>query len=115
MSEYVYILFDKPNGETSIGVTSNLLLFMYELKNKISSAVIKEKKNNKLAYYEKYGDLNAAIVRKTELEELSKEDLKKLIKEDNPNWQDLYSKIMEIWNDSAKLHEKNQINKRRNI
>ena len=60
-------------------------------------------------YYEKYGDITEAIVREKELQELSKADLVSLIQSDNEYWQDLHDAILEIWNDSAKLHEENQI------
>ena len=103
MSGYVYVLFDKPDNNLSIGVTSNLLLLMFETKNN------RETEINKLAYYEKYGDITEAIVREKELQELSKADLVSLIQSDNEHWQDLHDAILKIWNDSAKLHEENQI------
>lgn len=111
MSGYVYVLFDEPDNNLNIGVTSNLLLFMHEVKNS------RETEINKLAYYEKYGDLTEAIVREKELQGLSQKDLILLIQSDNEYWEDLHDGILKIWNDSAKLHEKNQIkrNKGENI
>ena len=46
MSAYVYILFNRPDENLIIGVTSNLLMHMHEIKNKIFlqkniSAIIK--------------------------------------------------------------------------
>ena len=34
MSGYVYIVFDKPDENLIIGITSNLLMHMHEIKNK---------------------------------------------------------------------------------
>ncbi len=109
MSEYVYILFDKPKGSLIIGTTSNLLMHMHELKNKINFINKDEYPTNKLAYYEKYGEFTEAVIRKNDLEHLTKEELIQLIKSGNPDWQDLHDTILKIWNDSAKDHNENQI------
>lgn len=109
MGEYVYILFDKPGGNLIIGETSNLLMHMHEIKNKINEISKNEFPTNKLAYYEKYEEFSEALIRKNELEQLSKEELIQLIKSDNPHWVDLHDTILKIWNDSAKLHEKDKI------
>ena len=108
MSAYVYILFNKPYGELSIGVTSNLLLHMHELKNQISKINEKEFLTNKLAYYEKYKELEDAMIRKKLLEDMTKEDLISLINSDNPNWEDMHDKILKIWDDSLKSNNIDQ-------
>ncbi len=102
MSAYVYILFDKPDENLIIGVTSNLLMHMHEIKNKISKFHENEFSADKLAYYEKYNELNDAIIRKKELEDIKKEDLVSLITDDNPNWDDMHDKILKMWDDSLK-------------
>ena len=102
MSAYVYILFNKPKENLIIGITSNLLMHMHEIKNKISEINKKEFSNNKLAYYEKYSELNDAIIRKKELEDMKKEDLISIISSENPNWIDLHDTILKIWEDSLK-------------
>ena len=109
MSEYVYIVFDKPNENLIIGITSNLLMHMHELKNKINEIYKNEFSTDKLAYYEKYDELSEAIIRKKELEDLKKEDLISMITLNNPNWDDLHNAILKIWYDAANLHEKNKI------
>lgn len=109
MSEYVYLLFDEPKNNIKIGITSNLLMHMHELKNQINDLKKDEYLTNKLAYYEKFDELPQAIIRKKELQNCSKDNLIRLIEEDNPNWDDLHETILKIWNDSAKLHEKRQI------
>lgn len=80
MSEYLYILFDEPNKNLIIGTTSNLLMHMHEIKNKTNDI-----------YKNEY------------------ESIITLIKEDNPQWNDLHDTILKIWNTSAKLHDKKQI------
>ena len=109
MSEYVYILFDKPENNLIIGETSNLLMHMHELKNKTNDIDKDEYPTNKLAYYERFEEFSDAIIRKNELEQLPKEDLLQLIKSDNPDLSDLHEKILKIWNDEGKLHDKEQI------
>ena len=49
MSAYVYIVFDKPDKNLIIGVTSNLLMHMHEVKNKINNLYENEFSTNKLA------------------------------------------------------------------
>lgn len=108
MSAYVYILFDKPDENLIIGVTSNLIMHMHEIKNKISKIYENEFSTNKLAYYEKYNDLDEAIIRKKELEELAKEDLISLITRDNQHWEDMHDTILKIWSDSLKSNNIDQ-------
>ena len=109
MSAYVYILFDKPDKNLIIGLTSNLLMHMHEIKNKINNLYENEFSTNKLGYYEKYDDLTDAIIRKKELDNFTQEELKSMIIQDNPNWKDMHNDILKIWNDAANLHEKNKI------
>ncbi len=109
MSEYVYILFDEPEKTLIIGTTSNLLMHMHEIKNHIDEISKEEFNTDKLAYYEKHEEFSEAVIRKNELEQLPREDLIRLIKSDNPHWTDLHSEILKIWNDSAKLHDKDKI------
>ena len=109
MSGYVYIVFDKLDENLIIGITWNLLMHMHEIKNKINDIYKNEFSTNKLAYYENYDDISEAIIRKKELDNLKKEDLISMIKLNNPNWNDLHSTILKIWNDAANLHEKTKI------
>ena len=108
MSAYVYILFNKPDENLIIGVTSNLLMHMHEIKNKLTKIYENEFSTNKLAYYEKYNDLDEAIIRKKELDELKKEDLTSLITRDNPHWEDMHNTILKIWGDSLKSNNIDQ-------
>ncbi len=109
MSEYVYILFNKPKDDLIIGITSNLLMHMHEIKNKINDINKLEYRTNKLAYYERFDDLAQAIIRKSELDNYSKEEIIDLVAIDNPQWNDLHDTILKIWNKEAKLHDKKQI------
>ncbi len=102
MSAYVYILFDKPGENLKIGVTSNLILHMHEIKNKLTKIFENEFATNKLAYYEKFKDLEDGIIRKKEMEQMNKSDLISMIKADNPNWEDLHDTILKIWDESLK-------------
>ncbi len=102
MSAYVYILFNRPDENLIIGVTSNLLMHMHEIKNKISKVYENEFSTNKLAYYEKYEEFNDAVTRKKTLEGMPKDDLISMINRDNPGWDDLHDKILKVWSDSLK-------------
>ncbi len=108
MSAYVYILFNKPDENLIIGVTSNLLMHMHEIKNQISKIYENEFSTNKLAYYEKYKELDEAIIRKKELEQMNKADLISVVNSNNPDWNDLHDEILKIWDDSLKSNNIDQ-------
>ena len=91
---YVYILFSQPNGTLYIGVTSNLVKRIYEHKNKFVDGFTKKYNVDKLAYYEVYEDIETAILREKRLKKYYRQQKIDLIKQSNPNWEDLYYSII---------------------
>jgi putative endonuclease len=49
---------------------------------------------NKLVYYEECGDINVAIQREKQLKNWKRSWKIKLIEDFNPEWKDLYDKLM---------------------
>ncbi len=94
MSGYIYILFNKKNGTLYTGVTSNLIKRIYEHKNKFIDGFTKKYGIDKLGYYETFDTIVSAIEREKQIKGGSRKQKIQLIELINPNWQDLYDKII---------------------
>ena len=91
---YIYILFNKRNGTLYTGVTSNLIKRIWEHKNKVIDGFSKKYNVDKLGYYEIFNDINLAIAREKQIKAGSRKNKLLLIEKDNPNWIDLYDKLV---------------------
>ena len=92
---YVYILFSKKNGTLYIGVTSNLVKRVYEHKNKFVKGFTEKYNVDKLGYYEVCDNILSAIEREKQLKKYYRKQKLDLIEAFNPEWQDLYYKIIQ--------------------
>ena len=92
---YVYILFSKKNGTLYIGVTSNLIKRVYEHKNKFVDSFTKKYNVDKLGYYEVFDNIETANIREKQLKKYYRKQKLDLIEAFNPEWQDLYYKIIQ--------------------
>jgi len=90
----VYILFNKKNGTLYVGVTSNLIKRIYEHKNKVISGFSEKYNTDKLGYYELLDTMETAIAREKQLKAGNRKKKLALIESLNPNWEDLYFKII---------------------
>ena len=86
---YVYIITNHSNTTLYIGVTNNIERRMYEHKNKLLGGFSSKYNLNKLVYYENTGDVYSAINREKQLKRWHREWKINLIKENNPNFDDL--------------------------
>ncbi|ABE05381.1 GIY-YIG nuclease [Rickettsia bellii] len=91
---YVYILASKRNGTLYTGITSNIIKRIYEHKNKIIKGFSSKYNTNKLVYFEQYHYVIAAISREKLLKEYKRQWKLNLIESQNPEWLDLYEKII---------------------
>ncbi|MBP9999123.1 MAG: GIY-YIG nuclease family protein [Proteobacteria bacterium] len=88
---YVYIMASKRMGTLYIGSTSNLIVRVWEHKNKIYPKSFTAKYHcNKLVYYEYQESLDCMVKRERQLKEWNRNWKIKLILENNPDWKDLY-------------------------
>ena len=92
---YIYIIFNKRNGTLYTGVTSDLVKRIYQHKNKLVEGFSKRYGIDKLGYYEVYENIEIAIIREKQIKAGSRKNKLKLIETINPNWEDLYNKIIE--------------------
>ena len=90
----VYILFNKRNGTLYVGVTSDLIKRIYEHKNKLADGFTKKYSVDKLGYYEILDSMESAISREKQIKAGNRKNKLKLIKTLNPNWDDLYFKLI---------------------
>jgi putative endonuclease len=91
---YTYILASQKNGTLYIGITSDLVKRIYEHKNKITGGFSAKYNVNMLVYYEVFDDAENAIVREKRMKKLYRKEKIELIEKFNPEWKDLYNKIV---------------------
>lgn len=91
---YIYIMFNKRNGTLYTGVTSNLVKRVWEHKNHVIKSFTNKYDTDKLGYYEVFSKIEDAIKREKQIKGGSRKNKLKLIESINPNWEDLYYKII---------------------
>src|ERR1044072_8552521 len=90
---YVYILASRIGGTLYIGVTNDLVRRIFEHKSKFVRGFTKKYDVVKLVCYEQYDDIEIAIQREKRLKKSNRRWKIRLIKERNPNRDDLYPSI----------------------
>jgi len=90
---FVYILASKKNGTLYIGVTSDLVKRIYQHRNNLVAGFTKKYSVHNLVYFEQTSNVMSAIEREKNLKSWKRGWKLELIEKDNPNWDDLYSKI----------------------
>jgi len=91
---FVYIMTNKIYGTLYIGVTNDLLRRVFEHKEGKTKGFTSKYGLNKLVYYDESGDVNAAIRREKQLKKWNRQWKINLIEELNPNWNDLYQRLI---------------------
>jgi putative endonuclease len=90
----VYILASKRNGTLYIGVTSDLLKRIWLHKNNMVEGFTKRYSVHRLVWYELHESMESAITREKRLKNWKRQWKLKLIESSNPEWQDLYHRIV---------------------
>ena len=90
----VYILASRKNDTLYTGVTSDLVKRIWEHKNDLARGFTKRYKVHNLVWYELHGNMDTAIEREKNIKEWKRAWKVKLIKKENPNWNDLYNSIL---------------------
>ncbi len=91
---YIYMMANQSGSVIYTGVTSDLIKRVYEHKNKITEGFSSRYDVNKLVYYEAFEDMITAIEREKQIKGGSRQKKLKLINSFNPNFVDLYEKIV---------------------
>ncbi len=93
---YVYIMANPTNTATYIGVTSQLLVRVYQHKSKSDPGSHTAKYNlMKLVYYIGFHSIVEAIAEEKRLKNLSRKKKYLLISAMNPDWKDLTDDVVE--------------------
>ena len=92
-SFFVYILASKKDGVLYTGVTNSLLRRVYEHKTELNPSFTQIYYVKKLVYYEEYKYVDEAIAREKCIKRWKRDWKIRLIKENNPEWKDLYYDI----------------------
>ncbi|MCL5435672.1 MAG: GIY-YIG nuclease family protein [Patescibacteria group bacterium] len=91
---FVYIMTNERYGTLYIGVTSDLVKRAYEHKNGFVEGFTEKYKLHRLVYYEQTENVTAAIEREKQLKTWKRQWKIELIDKFNPEWKDLYKKII---------------------
>lgn len=78
-----------------MGVTSDLIRRIYTHKQKLIDGFTKKYGVDKLVYFEQFDDISSAIAREKQLKGGSRKQKIELIKQNNPNFKELYDEICE--------------------
>lgn len=90
---FVYILTNQNETVLYIGVTSNLKQRIYQHKNMLVEGFSKKYRTHKLVHYEIAENIESAILREKQLKRWHKDWKINLIKQNNPNLEDLYDSL----------------------
>ena len=90
----VYILASRKNGTIYVGVTSDLVKRIWEHRNDLVEGFTKRYGVHQLVWYETHETMDSAIQREKRLKEWKRTWKVQLIEKRNPNWEDLYPRII---------------------
>jgi putative endonuclease len=91
---YVYILASKPRGTLYVGVTNNLIRRVFEHQNKLIEGFTERYDVSLLVWYESSQSIESAIAYEKKLKRWRREWKIEMIENQNPEWVDLYPKIV---------------------
>lgn len=94
MTYYVYIISNNNNSVLYIWVTNDLVRRIYEHKESLIEWFTSKYQVKKLVYYEIFSNVKEAIEREKILKKWHRKRKNDLINKNNPNWNDLYEKII---------------------
>ena len=86
---------NKPNGILYIGVTNDLARRIYEHRNGLIDGFTKKYNLKMLVHLEVFNMIEDAILREKRLKKWNRQWKIELIEKINPNWIDLYEKMMD--------------------
>jgi putative endonuclease len=86
---HVYIMTNKKRGTLYTGVTSNIVVRVWQHKNKVVEGFTSRYNLTKLAYCEELGDAVQAITREKQIKGWVRSKKIALIESINPHWEDL--------------------------
>ncbi len=86
----VYLMASRRNGTLYLGVTSNLVLRVYQHRESVVPGYTKRHRCKVLVWFEVHGSMESAVTREKQLKGGSRDRKLALIEAQNPYWNDLY-------------------------
>ena len=93
---FVYIMASRKNGTIYIGVTSDLMKRAWEHRNGVVRGFTKKYGCKRLVWFEAHEALEQARLRELQIKEWNRAWKIRLIEEENLEWDDLYSGLLEV-------------------
>jgi putative endonuclease len=94
MGGWTYILTNKPRGVLYIGVTSNIAARITQHRSGIGSAFCRRYGLDRLVLVEPHAEILSAIAREKALKTWKRDWKIRLIEQNNPDWNDLFERIV---------------------
>ncbi len=91
---FVYILASQRNGTLYTSVTNDVIRRAWEHKEQVVEGFTKKHGVHILVWYEMHEDINVAIAREKQIKGWNRAWKIKMIERDNPQWRDLYDKLI---------------------
>lgn len=91
---WVYIVTNRPNGTLYVGVTSDLARRTWEHRAGAADGFTKRYGLKRLVFAERHDDIRTALQREKNLKHWSRAWKVRLIREQNPDWNDLYDQLV---------------------
>jgi putative endonuclease len=93
MQPCVYILASERNGTLYIGVTSDLIVRMWQHKNDVVEGFTQKYGVHRLVWYEPHATMESAITREKSLKKWNRIWKLRLIEQSNLEWRDLLEQL----------------------
>ncbi|MEL7197519.1 MAG: GIY-YIG nuclease family protein [Pseudomonadota bacterium] len=93
MDGWVYIMTNAPHGTLYIGVTSHLPARIHAHREGRGSEFCRKHGLKRLVYVEQFENIEAAIAREKAMKRWKRHWKLKLIRKQNPDWNDLFEQI----------------------
>ena len=90
----VYIMASRRHGTLYVGVTSQLGARVWQHKNGVTQGFTSQYRVHQLVWYEQHETMASAILREKQLKAGSRQRKIDLIEALNPQWLDLYERIL---------------------
>ena len=90
----VYILASRRNGTLYIGVTSDLVLRIWQHRSNAMAGFVQDYGVHRLVFGEFDDTMEAAILREKRLKKWRRASKLELIERHNPQWRDLYDELV---------------------
>jgi putative endonuclease len=92
----VYILASKRNGTLYVGVTSNIAARVWQHKSTVVEGFTNRYGVHQLVWYELHESMQSPIQREKQIKEWKRRWKLDLIEGENPEWVDLYHRLIEL-------------------